>query len=188
MAAKMILPIGNNPRKSLKSCRFKASEKGFVLLELIIVVLIVGIFSLLTLPGFRKFSREISLERTCRNLSQTIRFTHFRSVSEEKNYRICFDLKEKSFWLEKKSNGEEDFEKFSSSLIKKRKLNQDIQFARIITPRGEEISPGEAHLNFFPDGSSENCLIYLKNKNDKLNTILVKAPTSRVITYDYIEE
>ena len=168
----MISPIGNK-------------KTGFVLLELIVVVFIIGTFSLLALPGFRKFSREISLERASRNLRQTIHFAHFRSISEGKNYRIFFDLGKGSFRLEKNSGNGRDFEKITTSLIKERKLVRNVEFLKIITPRGEKRFMDKTYLDFKPDGSSEDCLIYLENKEKKINTIAVKAPTSRVIIYNY---
>lgn len=197
MAVEMILPIGNrktyrlnqiaNSQKNILSfIRYPLAPKiGFVLLELIIVVFIIGTLSLLTLPNFRRFSREVFLETASRNLSQCLRFAHFRSVSEGINYRLSFDLEKGSYWLEKVSDNNEELEKLSTSLIREKKLTQNIEFLKIITPRGETTFLGKAYLDFFPDGSGENGLIYLENKEKKINTIELKASTSRVVIYDY---
>ena len=174
----MILP--------LRVMRYKLKIKeGFILLELIIVIFILGILSVLVLPGFRSFYREISIDKASRRLSQNLRFAHFRSVSEERKYRVFFDLENKKYWMEKASDEEGSFEKIASSLFKERKLPKDIEFFKITTPRGEKQFLGKAYLDFSPDGSSENCLILLENKEKNMKTILVKAPTSRVIIYDY---
>ncbi len=170
----MTLPIGINFKR----------QAGFVLTELIIVVIIIGTLSLFALPNFRKFSRGVGLERAGRNLSQTIRFAHFHSVSEGKKYRIYFDLEKSGFWVEKSIDDTGKFTKFTTSLIKERTLGRDIEFLKIITPRGESFM-GQAHLDFSPDGGSENCRIYLQNGEKKRNTIVISAPTSRVAIYDY---
>jgi prepilin-type N-terminal cleavage/methylation domain-containing protein len=78
------------------------SAKGFTLLEMMIVVVIVGLLAFLganTIKGaFKSKSRELSWR-----MASTIRYLYNSAITENKTYRLVFDFENNSYWAESTS-------------------------------------------------------------------------------------
>ena len=80
---------------------------GFTLLEILIVLIIVGLFSLIGLPAFFNRVRSSKLKAASASIAQTLKLAKSYAVTRGKIYRVDFDLV-KGVWgiYEGEENGE----------------------------------------------------------------------------------
>ncbi len=164
----MMLPTGRRPQP-LKN------RNSFTLVELLLVVIILGVFAGLAVPSFRKTYYNQELSNAASNVAFLMRYAQGRAVAERANYRLNFDEENKSCWLEKKSSsGENVFERISSG------------FARgIIFPAGIKVSPELKPVGFYPDGKIDSVKIYLERKNTAAFTISTQGHIGYVEVLDF---
>lgn len=72
------------PRKSSR-------ERGFTLVELLIVCAIIGLLLCGSVPAFRESFRSAALRRAARDVCVTLRYARERAVSEEWGYVVRFE-------------------------------------------------------------------------------------------------
>ena len=67
-------------------------EKGFTLLEILLVLILIGLFSLIGLPAFFNRIRISKLETTTKSIAQSLKLAKSYAVTRGKIYRVDFDL------------------------------------------------------------------------------------------------
>ncbi len=164
----MMLPTG-------RRAGLLKNRNSFTLVELLLVVIILGVFVGLAVPSFRKTYFNLELSNTAGNVAFLMRYAQARALAERVNYRLNFDQENKSCWLEKKSvSGEDVFERVSSG------------FARsIFFPAGIKVSPELKPIGFYPNGKIDSVKIYLENKNQAVFTISTKGQVGYVEVLDF---
>jgi len=71
------------------------SRKGFTLIEVILVLAILGLFSIFIVPNFKKTLAKYKLEVAAQELAQNIRITQQKSITEGVSHKIVLDLNKK---------------------------------------------------------------------------------------------
>jgi general secretion pathway protein H len=74
-------------------------ERGFTLIEIIIVLAIVGLIMSLGVRGFRSLARS-DLRASATNLSGAMRFLFDRASTTGKTHRLVFDIEAGRYWAE----------------------------------------------------------------------------------------
>jgi prepilin-type N-terminal cleavage/methylation domain-containing protein len=77
------------------------NEKGFTLIELTVVVLLIGIIAALTFPRFRQAVTTDTLKSSTRKLVGIIRNLRTEAVKRHDAYFLRFDLDTNLFWIER---------------------------------------------------------------------------------------
>lgn len=65
-------------------------NKGFSLIELIIVIAIIGIMAAIAAPNFTRYRDNANLREAARDLSSDIQLYKQRAIAENTNYEITF--------------------------------------------------------------------------------------------------
>lgn len=147
----------------------RVSERGFSLLELLVVIIIMGVISALALPSFSKFLENIEMRKSIRSLSSILRFARSRAIQEGASHKVNFE--EKGLWVSK-----EDRDGRYIRLEGKRGAN-------IILPELEvaPLSEGnEASITFYPKGTSSGGEIILEVRNEQAYRITVERITGKI--------
>lgn len=76
--------------------------KGFTLIELLAVVTIITTICALALPNLGRLLTNIKVRSTVRQVSALLNYARGQAVVHGTNYRVNYDLKEKSCWITKK--------------------------------------------------------------------------------------
>jgi general secretion pathway protein H len=66
-------------------------NKGFSLLELIVVVMIASLVAALTVPALSRFSSSVELKAAVKKVSSILRYYRSKAVNQGKDYQIFFD-------------------------------------------------------------------------------------------------
>jgi len=72
--------------------RLKETKSGVTILEIIAVIMIISLFTLLSMPFISKFTRNVHLQNSSRVLSSMLNLARTLSVTQNNNYKVVFDL------------------------------------------------------------------------------------------------
>ena len=70
----------------------KCSSRGFSLLELIIVLLLIGLLASLITPSLSRFSKSVELKATTKKVAAILRSCRSEAVNRGNVYQVLFDL------------------------------------------------------------------------------------------------
>ncbi len=148
----MILRIGKSSR---------SRNKGFVLIELVLVAAIILVLAGLAIPLFGSPFRDIQLKDTSQNLVQLMRYVQAKAIAERKFCRINFDFAKGIFWPTVESDTHSgEFSRIKGKRGKAHNLAPDIS-----------IAGKSAFVTFYPDGSSDQAKIEISHSRGKAFTI-----------------
>lgn len=112
-------------------------NRGFTLLELLLVLVLLGFSSLIVLPSIERGLRGLGVRRSAIQLAATARELHRQALSEGTLRRLIFDPEENSYqpWPGEKIA-----------------LSSGVRITRI--QGGEPMAEGATAFVFFPNGSA----------------------------------
>lgn len=117
---------------------FSNDLKGFSLLELLVVLVIVGFMAVLIPPRLSGVMASTETKANAREIISTLRQTRNLAISQQKEQVFKLDMGKKTFTF--------DHEKF-------KQLPDKLNIS-LFTARSEQISDQIGGIRFFPDGSS----------------------------------
>ncbi len=138
----MILSIGENLNKK--------TSRGFTLIEILLVVVLISVISAIAVPNFSQPYKNLQLKTATNDIAYLMRYAQSRAVSKNKKVRIEFSDGRQRYWLTEESQKgvgvatEEQFVKISSRLGRENNLGKDIR-----------VEMQEENLIFYPDGTMD---------------------------------
>ena len=150
------------------------ADRGFSLIELMVVLVIFGIVTAVALPGLNKFLRSVELSGTVEREATTLRVIRQRAVTENNNYVAVLGAPDCIMWWDDDDNdGVQDGTEKTAS---------NAPIANWITVTND---PGNTFtsntLIFFPNGSaSQSGTLIFTNSDGYSRSLSVIRPTGMV--------
>jgi len=181
-----ILPTGHNPLDK------HYNHRGFSLLELLIVISIIGLFSSLLTLRLEGFFSEGALRKAAKMIISDIGILRAKAAYTHLEQQMVFNIDEESYHIIDKDNTDapdiEDGKDDEYEPLEK-KLPAGINLEDVMLLTGEKIQEGETALRFFANGSVQSALIHLKNEDEDTFTLEINPLTGYVTIHDtYIEQ
>ncbi|MFH1282899.1 MAG: prepilin-type N-terminal cleavage/methylation domain-containing protein [bacterium] len=85
--------------------------KGFTLIELIIVILILAVMSSISIPLFKSWYGSASTEDTASRITALLNYAHQKALLERKSIRFNIDTASRNYWLTYKDKSTGKFSK-----------------------------------------------------------------------------
>ena len=127
--------------------------KGFTLLELLVIIFILSLFTALVIPSFYGIG-EGKLKSEAGKIASLLRYLNDTAISRKETYFLKLNLDTKNaIWSTPEGERSEKFE----SLL------------NISTTATKNISRGEITLFFNPLGLQENLIVTLKDKEQEMS-------------------
>jgi prepilin-type N-terminal cleavage/methylation domain-containing protein len=169
------------PRPAEQDGQATNSEKGYTLIELVVVVALLGLFLGLAIPRFRNALVTDDLKATTRKMVGLVREVRNEAIREQKVYLIHLDLESNRLWIEYAGMGEEEIA-----------LAQE---QAVVFPRGVRLldvwrrgrgkkADGEVTLHFGKKGYVEQTLIHLGADDGREFTLKLSPFLGTVKIYD----
>jgi prepilin-type N-terminal cleavage/methylation domain-containing protein len=177
----------NNHQGSRVKGQGATEDKGFTLIELTVIIVILGIMLTLIIPRLGEFG-EANLKRSARHLTGMVRFLKDESQARKDTYRLQFDIPAGHYWTEvwtPLSDKTAEFRRFQSEMGSEGILSGNTTFQDIKVSS----HPDEAYIEFTPDGWVESAYIHIKDSDGKPFTLIVKPLTGDTeLREGYLEE
>lgn len=77
------------------------NRKGFTLVELVVVMVIIAICAALTIPNFAAWMRSYHLRSAARDMVSILRTANMRAITNSREYRVYFSDDHEKYWLER---------------------------------------------------------------------------------------
>ena len=171
----MILTTGHRVRGESSRRGNSSDSKGFTLLELILVMVIISTVLAMASPSLRGFfaSRETS-DAAAQIVSMT-QLARSQAIAEGRIYRLNLDLEQGSYHLTVREGGA--FRKLYKEFGRVFLLPDDTTFELVKDREGEEES--EVYIDFFPQGHTEASTIRLTDRRGDVYEIVCYSSAER---------
>lgn len=160
-------------------------EPGFTLIEMIVVVVLIGLTTALTMPRFRHNLLSDHLKTATREMAGLINNLSQAAISENDDYLLYFDLSENRYWTENTGLTAE-----GRLLAKEKavKLPDDVEILDVWKKGGEKSVTGEISLMITKKGYLQPATIHLGTDGGRVFTLSLKTFSGRVeILEGYVE-
>ena len=144
------------------------SRRGFTLIELALVALIIVILVGISTPLFRRTYHDLQLNETAYNIARFMSYARAKAISERINTRLNFDFEIGKYWLTQADDPErpDQYEHIKGRLGRFHSA-----------PTGISLSGKESLLKFYPNGRSEDFKLIIEGRLGEGRVIEVKGQT-----------
>ena len=131
-------------------------SRGFSLIEMIIVLVVIGLSASLVVPSLSQFSKTVELKGAARKISAILRYCRSEAVNKGQTYQIIFDSDLREVRVQKTESSwekEEEMKRDAKSVRQMYHLPKGINVkeVNIISP---EYSSDYPTIEFYPNGGS----------------------------------
>jgi general secretion pathway protein H len=180
-------------------------QRGFTLIELILVLVIAGFIISLVAPAISS-TTGLHLKTAAKRVAAGLRYARSQAVTTGDVYRIAFDIDRNEMiiermvegdpyglqaggarWWEENAEEEEGIEESSAQQNEKKnyRLPKGIAIASVVAD-DEEITEGEALLEFYPNGSCTGGDVFLMDDRERTYRVAMEFITG-VVTIEEVE-
>lgn len=158
-----------------------ASDRGFTLIELVVVVALISITLFFTIPRFQDTAAIDSKKKFARWLIMNTRALKNNALQHRSRYAMHIDLDNGSLWTQRESaNEEENPEKAT----KPYRLSGDMRLTDVEYPGREKVTSGQAVIFFYPQNYSDRAMIHLEDDSYNRMSFLIEPFLSTVKIFD----
>jgi prepilin-type N-terminal cleavage/methylation domain-containing protein len=174
-------------REGRERTRTWSGNRGFTLVELMVVVLLLGFILLLTFPNFRDLLEPGNPKRAVLQLVGSLKYARSQAATSKQRHRLNLDLKESAFWISREESGG-SFQPDPSPMGKPSYLPPGILFLDVSSPERGKMREGTGYVEFSPTGWAEECAVHLQKGEEEVFTVFVHPLGGKVEVFTgYLE-
>ena len=160
-------------------------ERGYTLIELTVVVILIGLILSITIPRFRYAILTDNLKSTTRKLTGITKNLRIKAIREQKNHTLYFDLESNQIWAVREQMTEKE------RLVAREEaflIPSGVQVLDIWIKGEGKHHHGEASLGFNKHGYIQESAIHLASEDGRNFTLILNQFSDRVkIIENYVE-
>jgi prepilin-type N-terminal cleavage/methylation domain-containing protein len=160
------------------------NEKGYTLIELIVVIVLIGLLMSFTIPRFQDSLLTDDLKGATRNMVELINSLREDAVGNQKSYFLWFDLGTNRYWVSFSGMTEE--ENLSAREESAHSL-QEVEIREIRFSTEKSVTSGEVSIHFDKRGYVQPSEIHL-GSDDGRECALVLSPFLRKVEINVTRE
>ena len=152
-------------------------NKGFSLIEMMVVLILIGLSMFLATPLLSGFSKTVELKGATKKISAILRYCRSEAVNRGKVYQVLFDPDLGQVNVQPIEEKEEDQEAKDVTDVTKDQPKEQSKQRTYILPKGVDIKEVKANspqypsdyavIEFYPNGGSNGGTIRLDSKDRK---------------------
>jgi prepilin-type N-terminal cleavage/methylation domain-containing protein len=144
----------------------RANERGFTLLEIIMVIVVIALAVSITYPSLSRGTASLQLRAAARGVLNTMRYAREKAITEQSEMKIVVERETQKVTLA------DAYGEGSRSYT----LPMEIRIARMQLA-GEDVVEGPLVIRFLPNGSAENAGMILASEKAGLLRIVTDPIT-----------
>ena len=137
--------------------------KGYTLIELIVVIVLLGLMLGITVPKFRQAILSDSLNATSLRIIGLVENLRERAISSQVSYILHFDMREKKLWAFASTASEEEQEAAKERAYQ---LPPDVKIADVWSWSSGKLYD-EATIHFSKKGYIEQSMLHLQSQDGR---------------------
>jgi prepilin-type N-terminal cleavage/methylation domain-containing protein len=141
-------------------------NSGFTLIEIVTVLALISITLLIAVPRIPNTLFIDETKKTSRWIIAKVHVFKDRATREQKRYALHIDMNSKRMWIT--HEGMSDEERLAAEQ-KGFKLPPNLRIRDVEFPDNKIVSSGETEISFYPKGYSDQAVIHLENKEEKIS-------------------
>jgi general secretion pathway protein H len=147
----------------------KLNNRGFTLVELLLVIALIGVVLVLAVPSTRDTLTGDKLKKTSRQLIGLERKLRVEAVRDQIDYILCLDLPNSAYWIITS-----DMTPEKQDEIKKRPLHlpADVVITDIVEENNKKKADGEARIVFRKNNVCSPAIIHLEHEENKMTLVI----------------
>jgi len=149
-------------------------RRGFTLIEMVIVMVILGLSITLVTPYLSRFSRTVELRASAKKISGILRYYRSEAIQQGKVYQVLFDSNLREVRIQSRERTEE------KALKNRYPLPAGVQIKELNIPAPQYPEDFPA-IEFYPSGGSNGGSILLDSPDRKGFRISVHFLTGMVV-------
>ena len=162
-------------------------ERGFTMVEMGMVLLVLGIVMATVMPRFSGTLERQHLRSTINGIHGTVRYLQAHAALTKRIYRLTFDL-DRQIISVCYFDGDMCRPETSREL-RAYALPTDVRVLDVVSPQGTKTREGEAVTHFHPTGLAEPSIIHLGTNSNRKATLMIEPLAGRVKVFDdYVEQ
>ena len=142
------------------------NHKGFTLVEMVVVIVIIGIITIFSVPYFGGFANRTKLDNACRTWMAYANYARSQAVMQGVNYRMTCDLDQQSYWLtyEALSTGVAgQYISSNDTWGQPVSLDSSLRMASLQIDQNPLQESGLAEISFTPRGTANDVTVTFRN-------------------------
>jgi prepilin-type N-terminal cleavage/methylation domain-containing protein len=177
--------VGNLSEAQVCHLKPNAKIRGYTLIELTVVILLIGLTVLLTVPRFRYSLVTDDLKGTVRRMVGTIRTVKNEAVRERQAFMLHFDLETNRWWVESTKATEDELDSAHANATE---LPPGIRIMDVWSRSRGKIAAGETAIRFTEKGYVEPSAIHLAAKDGREFTLILSPFLGKVeVLEEYVD-
>jgi type II secretion system protein H len=162
----------------MRNSRAHNADRGFSLLELIVVLVVLGIFLGMVVPMFRSSLASMRGDSAVREFISLLKYAQERAVSDGVEYRFYLNHQEGTYWVARQTNDlskEDTFTTLQETVKGKRWLPDGISLRR---PEAQRDRKAKAHfVAFYPNGACDYATLKLRKETARFRKDTITVST-----------
>lgn len=160
-------------------------QRGFTLMELMIVVVIIAVMMAVILPSLRGVAENNRLRGSVRELMSLMKYARSEAVFNARTTEVFLDTEKRQYWLDLRTpdpkTGKYNPKGKRTTMERKRTLENDVWFPLVSNVQDSNVlDNGIIAVDFYPDGSASPCLITVGNSKNVNYTLEVLKSTGMI--------
>lgn len=160
-----------------------ASERGFTLIELAIVVLIIAIVTRFALPQLRSLTAA-ELTASTRRLANVTHYLYEEAALRGIVLSLYFDFDRQEYWVARVEDDTGLPVEDEDLLARRVRLPADVRLADVVVPGVGKISSGSVPTRFYPEGYADQSVIHLVDSGGHAYTVRIDPIRGRGEVFD----
>jgi prepilin-type N-terminal cleavage/methylation domain-containing protein len=153
-------------------------EHGFTLVEILIVMLLMSLIAFMTFPRLRLSTPTSDLRTSTRQFVGFIKYLRGLAATENRVYKLYFDLDENRYWVAYiEENGEEFV--LTDDILGLHTLKEGVLIEEVNVPGKLKITEGQTSIIFYASGEVEGAEIVLSSSRKRLIRLRIHPLTGR---------
>lgn len=150
------------------------THKGYTLIELMVVIVLIGLFFSIAAPRFRDAVLTDSLKRDTRQLVGRITELRADAIRNHKDYLLIFDLESNTYWYGYPNLTPEGRQHYRENKQHVTNLSENVRISAISFKEKDKRISGEVELLIRKEGYVQQSAIHLEAEDGREFTILLR--------------
>ncbi|MFZ0726834.1 MAG: type II secretion system protein [Desulfobacterales bacterium] len=159
-------PVARSPRFATSPALFTAAGRGFTLIEIAVVILLISIMLLVALPRLPDSPLTDPTRKTKRWIILKVQDLKESAVRDQKTYILHVGLESKRLWVTSADMSEEDQEKAEKKAFA---LGENLKVIDVEYPGDRKVESGQADISFFAKGYSDRAIIHMADTDTRFS-------------------